>query len=113
VRLAEVIGSFGTSKDSGIITHSPQQPVSVVDRIFEASRSILGGNVAREVRLSTLRQALKEISREKLDAALRDLDRSQNIQLMAFERANLVTDGDREAALVIAGRPMHMFYFAK
>lgn len=113
VRLAEVISTSGTQDDPGNTVGESLNWQDVAERIRNTSLAITSGQYYRAVRLSELRQKLSDITRPVMDEILLQMDRSQQIELMCFEQEIEISDEDRNSALFIAGRPMHLLYLRR
>lgn len=110
IRLAEVIANLRLP-EQGLPQHDGNEnPRSVKELIRSACLSLTGGDLARRVRLASLRRALPDLSVQSLDEALLQMDRSRTIQLMALEQPSEITTEDTQAAIFIAGQPRHIVY---
>ena len=113
VRLAEVIATIRPPQQH---TTSPLQagsPPIIEDQIRAACLSLTGGEYERRVRLADLRRALSGLSRDELDEVLLQMDQLRDIQLMMLEQPSDVTPEDREAAIFLAGHPLHILYLLR
>lgn len=113
VRLAEVIGSIPLSEDPGKCMVARAPSVELKEQVRNACLAITGSQLQRRVRLSDLRRDLAHIPREELDQTLKNMDRVREIQLMTLEQALEVNTEDIDAALSIAGQPMHILYLSR
>jgi hypothetical protein len=67
----------------------------------------LADGPAAPVRLSALREALEDVSREDLDAELIRMAEQPAVHLRAEANQQTLTDVDREAALRLGGEDRH------
>jgi hypothetical protein len=60
--------------------------------------------------LSRIRQAVSHLSRETVDAALREIQKQGRIVLYPLDNPREITNAMRDNALVVAGTPRHILY---
>ncbi|MDR3153559.1 MAG: hypothetical protein LBW85_04625 [Deltaproteobacteria bacterium] len=75
---------------------------SIPKRLFMA-----GGGL----RIAVLRKAVPDVPREETDRLLIELQRQGRIVLYEFSSPDMITDEDREAAVMVGGVPRHVMYF--
>lgn len=89
-------------------------PVEKTEATVDIEASIRGAytRLAREpgsaVRLSRLRNELRDISRSELDEALARLRRAPDVSLIPEENQKTLTDEDRAAAVVVGNQHNHL-----
>jgi hypothetical protein len=81
---------------------TPEALLETIRRIDPAQLMASGG-----LRLSALRQALKDGDRAEVDRALLELQRRGDLVIYRFDDPSMVTEADRRAALQTAGGPRH------
>jgi hypothetical protein len=86
---------------------APPEPADVQARILGAYRA-LAEAPAQFVRLTELRARLDDLPRADVDAALDEMYRSQQVNLIPQSAQRGLTAQDREAALRIAGENKHL-----
>lgn len=89
----------------------PAPAAAVEDRVLNAARNLLaeaGKSPTGLLRLEELRDRLSDIPRADVDQALRDLDRDRTIQLDPDPNRAGLTPRARQAAIDVAGEPMHL-----
>jgi hypothetical protein len=82
-------------------------------RIRAAYLAVTGGGINQQVRLADIRQGLAEDSREAVDAALIALERSGGAGLLPLEDPTKILPADREAVLLVGGRPRHLLWLTR
>lgn len=80
---------------------------SIESRV-RASYSRLCARSGAWVSLRDIRSELRDIPKRKLDRALGDMYRDDDVSLIAEENQKALEDSVRDAAITIAGRPVHM-----
>ena len=113
VRLAEVIATIRSPQQHASPPLPAVSPQHLEDQIRAVCLSLTGGEYERRVRLADLRCALSGLSRDELDAVLLQMDQLRTIQLMMLEQPSDVTAEDREAAIFLAGHPLHILYLLR
>lgn len=100
-----------------ILTAAPTPPPSTADdlpaRIRGAYLDVTGGRLNMRALLRDVRLRLPDVPRERLDAALLALQREQKAILQRLDNTAAMTDGDRAAALHIAGEPRHILWISE
>ena len=81
--------------------------VSIADRIRASYRSLASAPGAW-VTLTELRSALGDVARADLDPALVLLQRTAGVSLIPQENQKLLTDTDRDAAVVVGTQKCHL-----
>jgi hypothetical protein len=82
-------------------------------RIREAYLDITAGSFNRRALLRDLRDKLKDIDRETLDAALLRMQVEDNAALMPLDNRLEITDADREAAIHIGAEQRHILWIER
>lgn len=88
-------------------TVSPPAPEAIDVRIRRAYASQATRKGAW-VSLRDIRLALSDVPKPKLDRALGDMYRDDDVSLIAEENQKALQDSVRNAAITIAGRPVHL-----
>ncbi|MDR2612466.1 MAG: hypothetical protein LBG06_06445 [Deltaproteobacteria bacterium] len=73
---------------------------------LHASRQLPGGGL----RIAAIRKAMPGITREETDRLLLDLQRQERVVLYSFASNELITQEDRDAAVIVAREPRHVMY---
>ncbi|MDJ0395123.1 hypothetical protein QMK17_17500 [Rhodococcus sp. G-MC3] len=94
-------------KTSPVTPMTPPSNESIDARIRTAYTSIAPRRGAW-VTLLDVRGALKDIPKPKLDRALGDMYRADDVSLIAEENQKALKESVRGAAITIAGRPVHL-----
>ena len=80
----------------------------IEDQIRRAYLEASGGNWNERVRLAELRRRLHGIGRNALDATLLRMQQASKLVLFRLDNQREITDGDRDAALLLGGEPRHL-----
>jgi hypothetical protein len=113
VALAEIIGGQPVATDEGASpADAPVQGAAhgLPKRIADAYLSLSGGHWARRVRIAHLRDKLKDVSRQKLDTILLDMQRQGRLALYTLDDPRQVSADDEKAALHIGPATRHIVY---
>lgn len=78
--------------------------------IERACVDLTGGRRQERVRLTALRKKLRAVSREKLDAALLELQDQGRLVLYRDDNTSALTEADHDAALIVGNAPRHLVY---
>lgn len=105
--------SIDTDDDADKSEVPPSAPItpSVVESIDARIRRAYESHASRKgswVTLRDIRSALTDIPKPKLDRALGDMYRSDDVSLIAEENQKALEDSVRSAAITIAGQPVHL-----
>jgi hypothetical protein len=87
-----------------------QPEAAPAERIRAAYLAATGGQVNRQLRLAELRPALADLGRDALDAALLGMEQAGHAGLLPFDDPTEIRAEDREAALLVGGRPRHLLW---
>jgi len=80
-------------------------------RVFSTCRELANGRPAARIRLATLRAALANVSRERLDQTLLAMEASESLVLYPLDDPQALSPADMEAALPnSAGFNRHILY---
>ncbi len=82
----------------------------IPQRVWRAYRDAGGGNANVRVDLSALRDRMADVPRERLDAALLELQRGNKLVLMQKDDPLSITEADESAAIRVAGHLRHIIY---
>ncbi|MFB4275709.1 helix-turn-helix domain-containing protein [Nonomuraea sp. MTCD27] len=87
------------------------RPAAVKDRIREAYASIATPNAwdPEWCSIAKLRAQLAGLDRDLVDDTLRAMERAGEVYIAPEADQKMLTDADREAAIVIGGKPKHLF----
>jgi hypothetical protein len=115
VALAEIIGGQHVTNGDGAKSADRDAPVSdasqgLPQRIADAYLSLSGGHWARRVRIAHLRDKLKDVSRQKFDAILLDMQRQGRLALYTLDDPRQVSTDDEKAAIHIGPATRHIVY---
>ena len=115
VALAEIIGGqqVATGKGAPLAdSHAPAQDATggLPERIADAYLSLSGGHWARRVRIAHLRDKLKDVSRQRLDTILLDMQRQGRLALYTLDDPRQVSTDDEDAAIHIGPATRHILY---
>lgn len=109
--LADVIRPAGSPQAPASTPPSPPPPSAHADgtggRVRDAY-SRLATRPGGWVRLADLRNALADVARADVDAALRDLLRAREASLIPEENQKAITGADDAAAILIGGEKNHL-----
>lgn len=83
---------------------------TVQRRVFDAIDELAEDRAF--VALADVREAVSDLPRDQVDAALTQFRREGNLQLQAYDQEWLVSDSDRAAALEVDGQPTHLISIA-
>lgn len=103
---------FSADESNGISTDGAVSTEVAEARIRAAYQKITGGKWGRRARLSELRLLLEDMSRDALDAALRDLQRARRLVLYPLDDPREIAPADEAAAIRMGGQPVHIVYIA-
>jgi hypothetical protein len=92
---------------SDVFAREDSGPLSIESRVVQAYGA-LAGEPGDLVSLARLRDELRDIPRESLDAALLDLDRQRTIQLEPDPHRIALSDRAKAAAIPLGGEDMHL-----
>ncbi len=98
------LNRYLTSADLSLADVFGQTTDGRIRRAYSDLASRPGGWVS----LTDLRAALADVPRAELDDALRALSREPGVNLIPEENQKVLTDADRDAALVIGPGPKHL-----
>jgi hypothetical protein len=108
LRLAEILGPQepprGDPQESLDYAHLRQ-------RIRSAYLDIAGG-FGRRALLKDIRSRLRDVERSTLDAALKRMQREDNVSLMRLDNRLEITEADEAAALAIGNDPRHILWIS-
>jgi hypothetical protein len=115
VALAEIIGGQQVAIGERAIPADSPAPAqggahSLPERIADAYLSLSGGHWARRVRIAHLRDKLKDVSRQKLDAILLDMQRQGRLALYTLDDPRQLSTDDEKAAIHIGPATRHIVY---
>jgi hypothetical protein len=115
VALAEIIGGQHVATGEGAPPADSPTPAqgaahSLPERIADAYLSLSGGHWARRVRIAHLRDKLKDVSRQKLDAILLDMQRQGRLALYTLDDPRQLSTDDEKAAIHIGPATRHIVY---
>jgi hypothetical protein len=104
------------SQHGGEPTHprpSPRDYGTLRDRIRQAYLELTGGRLNTRALLSGLRERLKDIDRQELDEALKQMQRGEEASLYQLDNQVEVTEADRAAAIYFGGEPRHILWIER
>ena len=86
------------------------QEIDLKTRIRDYWQKITGGRRDLQVRLTGLREELKDIDQQLLDSTITDMHSTGQLILSPLEDPRDVTNIDKKAAISIAGEANHVFF---
>ena len=95
------------------IMTAAKRPIQLPERITEAYLAISGGNWAKRVRLSQLRDKLHDVRRQDLDETIVGMQSQKKLVLYALDNPSEITDQDQHAAIMIGREPRHILYMPR
>ncbi len=115
VALAEIIGGQPVASDKGALSAdshatASDAPHGLPERIADAYLSLSGGHWARRVRIAHLRDKLSDVSRQKLDAILLDMQQQGKLALYTLDDPRQLSTDDEKAAIKIGPATRHIVY---
>ena len=84
----------------------PEQEADLIDRIREAYAAIASAPRAW-VSIADIRRKLDGVDRSELDAALRQLERADDVNIVPESNQKALSDDERRAAVIIGDQPKH------
>jgi hypothetical protein len=118
--LADILGDQST-EPAGKSDRPPSEPSAAAhinhaalrDRIRTAYLHITNGRLNTRALLSDIREQLRDIHRDRLDEALKQMQRDQEASLYQLDDRSQITDADRAAAIYFGGEPRHILWLER